>query len=169
MGRRRRGEEPQMRFHADSGQARVRINGKTIYLGKWDSAEAKANYHRLLVEWHGQQANGTTRPILPSPQPQPAASAPALPPPPTGLTIAELCLLWIAACEKKFTRKDGRTSSTIHECRMIARALEPDGLTPAATFRARALATVQERLVAEGRPRTTVNRLVKGKIGRAHV
>ena len=50
MGRRKRGEEPQMRFHSHSGQARVRIDGKVIYLGPWDTPEAKANYHRLLVE-----------------------------------------------------------------------------------------------------------------------
>jgi hypothetical protein len=54
MGRRKRGEEPQMRFHSHSGQARVRVDGKVIYLGPWDSPEAKANYHRLLVEWHGR-------------------------------------------------------------------------------------------------------------------
>jgi hypothetical protein len=36
MGRRKRGEEPQMRFHAHSGQARVRINGEVIYLGPCD-------------------------------------------------------------------------------------------------------------------------------------
>jgi hypothetical protein len=54
MGRRKRGEEPQMRFHSHSGQARVRVDGKVIYLGPWDSPEAMANYHRLLVEWHGR-------------------------------------------------------------------------------------------------------------------
>lgn len=32
MGRRKRGEELQMRFHAHSGQARVRIIGEVIYL-----------------------------------------------------------------------------------------------------------------------------------------
>jgi hypothetical protein len=52
MGRRKTGEQPQVRFHAHSGQARVRINGKVIYLGPWDSPEATAKYHALLAECH---------------------------------------------------------------------------------------------------------------------
>lgn len=52
MGRRKSGEAPQVRFHAHSGQARVRINGKVIYLGPYGSPEANAAYHRLLAEWH---------------------------------------------------------------------------------------------------------------------
>ena len=145
MGRRKRGEEPQMRFHAHSGQARVRIDGKVIYLGPWDSAEAKANYHRLLVTWHGQ---ATDEPAPPPPPPRP--SAPPVPieeHPPAGLTLAELCLLWIAFCQKKFTRKDGSMTSSIHGAQTVVRALEADGAMPAATFRARALVNVQARLV----------------------
>lgn len=55
MGRRKRGEEPQMRFHSHSGQARVRINGKVIYLRPWDSTEAKEKYHRLADRPGGSQ------------------------------------------------------------------------------------------------------------------
>jgi integrase len=156
MGRRKRGEAPQMRFHAHSGQARVRIDGKVLYLGPWDSPEAKANYHRCLVEWHTKQAETT-----PPPPPPPAPTG-GEEPPPAELTVAELCLLWIAFCQKKFTRKDGTTTSSIHGANTVVRALEHAGAIPAATFRARALVTVQERLVAEGRPRETVNRTVKG-------
>jgi integrase len=149
-----------MRYHAHSGQARVRLYGKVIYLGPWDSAEAKEKYHRLLVEWHGGQRPGPS-PLPATPQP-PAPIEPDLPPPPAGLTLAELCLLWLAACEKKYVRTDGTTSSTIHECRTIIRALEPDGAMPAGSFKARALIAVQDRLVRQGRPRTTVNRTIKG-------
>jgi hypothetical protein len=62
MGRRKRGEEPQMRFHAHSGQARVRINGQVIYLGPWDSPEAKQHYHRIVAEWHatGEASTATS-------------------------------------------------------------------------------------------------------------
>ena len=66
MGRRKRGEEPQMRFHAHSGQARVRVNGKVIYLGAWDSPEAKERYHRIVAEWHSTgTASTATSPQLP--------------------------------------------------------------------------------------------------------
>lgn len=165
MGRRRRGEEPQMRFHAHSGQALVRINGKVIYLGPWDSQEAKAHYHRLLAAWHVEHPQGTK---TARPKPLPAVVEPAAPPPqssdppPAGITIAELCLLWIAACEKKYTRKDGTTTSSLDGCHQVTRALERDGAMPAASFKARALVTLQERLVANGKPRVSVNRIVKG-------
>jgi integrase len=164
MGRRKRGEEPQMRFHAHSGQARVRVNGKVIYLGRWDSAEAKTAFHRIVAEWHA--TGGARRPAIadttpPKPLAETAPAAEPLPPP-TGLTVAEVCVLWVAHCERKYTRADGSQSSTIHEAKMIVRALEPDAAMPAASFKARALVAVQQRLVAAGRPRVTVNRIVKG-------
>jgi len=159
MGRRKRGEEPQMRFHAHSGQARVRIDGKVIYLGPWDLPEAKARYHRLLVEWHGSAIDQSP----PTPPPPPPQARPVDEPAPTaGLTLAELCLLWIAACQKKFTRKDGTTTSSLDGARTVVRALEADAAMPAGSFRARALVNVQARLVDQGRPRETVNRTVKG-------
>jgi hypothetical protein len=34
----------------------LRIDGKVIYLGPWDTPEAKADYHPFLVEWHGRLA-----------------------------------------------------------------------------------------------------------------
>lgn len=41
---------PSYRFHKGSGQAVVTIQGRTYYLGKFDSAESKQKYHRLLAE-----------------------------------------------------------------------------------------------------------------------
>lgn len=163
MGRRRNGAEPEMRFHAHSGQARVRINGKVIYLGPWDSPEAKAAFHRIVAEWH---TGGEVAPATPAAKAPPAPRAVRQPvepaATPAGLTLAEVCVLWVAHCEKKYTRADGSTSSTIHETKMIVRALEPDAAMPAASFKARALVALQQRLVADGRPRVTVNRIVKG-------
>jgi integrase len=162
MGRRKTGEQPQLRFHAHSGQARVRINGKVIYLGPWDSPEANAGYHALLAEWHSSGGTiSSTPPPVPTPPKQTAPPAPS-PQPPAGLTLAEVCVLWMAHCEKKYSRPDGTQSSTIHESRMIVRALAPDGAIPAGSFKARALINLQEREVANGRPRVTVNRIVKG-------
>jgi len=160
MGRRRSGDEPQMRFHAHSGQALVRINGKVIYLGPWDSQEARSKYHRLLVQWHDRHDRPGEAIAIPA---TPAAIvATSEPPPPQELTIAELCLLWIAACEKKYSRKDGSKTSSVDGCQQVLAALEPDGAIPASSFKARALVALQERLVADGRPRVSVNRIVKG-------
>jgi integrase len=165
MGRRKNGEAPQVRFHAHSGQARVRINGKVIYLGPYGSPEANAAHHRLLAEWHATAGNVVVPDVAPAPRRRRTrveAPAPQPAPAPAGLTVAEVCVLWIADCEQRYMRKDGTTSSTIHECHMIVRAIEADGAMPAAAFKAKALVAVQRRLVDEGRPRTTVNRIVKG-------
>lgn len=35
-------------------KARVSLNGRKHYLGKWDSPEAKAKYHRLITQWRKQ-------------------------------------------------------------------------------------------------------------------
>ncbi len=41
---------PAHRYHKASGQARVTINGKTHYLGVYDTAESLAKYKQLIVE-----------------------------------------------------------------------------------------------------------------------
>src|SRR5262245_40581258 len=46
---------PQLREHKPSGQARVRIDGREIYLGKFGSAEAKEKYDKLVAEWLANQ------------------------------------------------------------------------------------------------------------------
>lgn len=48
MGRRKRGELPQMRLHKHSGQAMVTLNGQTQYLGPFGSQEAQLNYERFI-------------------------------------------------------------------------------------------------------------------------
>src|SRR5690606_12919743 len=60
------------RRHKATGQAVVTINGKDIYLGKFDSAKSRAEYNRIIAEWTANQ--GT----LPRQQT-------------SDLTIAELC------------------------------------------------------------------------------
>jgi hypothetical protein len=46
---------PEARLHKPSGQARVRIDGREIYLGKYGSAEAKERYDRVVAEWLANQ------------------------------------------------------------------------------------------------------------------
>ncbi len=44
---------PSYRLHKPTGKAVVTIDGKDHYLGKFDSAESRENYHRLIAEWLG--------------------------------------------------------------------------------------------------------------------
>ena len=41
---------PKLRRHA-SGQAFVSVSGKSIYLGKWGSPEARAAYRKFKGDW----------------------------------------------------------------------------------------------------------------------
>ena len=42
---------PAYRRHRASGQARVTLNGRTFYLGPWNSAASKREYNRLTSQW----------------------------------------------------------------------------------------------------------------------
>ncbi len=42
---------PKLTFHSTSGQARVRLGGRQVYLGKHGSPEATEKYHRLIAEY----------------------------------------------------------------------------------------------------------------------
>jgi hypothetical protein len=42
---------PSYRKHKATGQARVTLNGKTHYLGKYGSASSRLAYARLVPEW----------------------------------------------------------------------------------------------------------------------
>ena len=45
---------PQYLLHPASGLARARINGRDVYLGRFDSPESKAKYARLLADNFGE-------------------------------------------------------------------------------------------------------------------
>ena len=42
---------PKLCRHKSSNRAYVRINGKQIFLGPWDSPKAKRRYHEILRDW----------------------------------------------------------------------------------------------------------------------
>jgi integrase len=42
---------PSYQHHKPSGQAKVRIHGRDVYLGPWNSAASKAEYRRVIAEW----------------------------------------------------------------------------------------------------------------------
>ncbi|MBN2561057.1 MAG: site-specific integrase [Phycisphaerae bacterium] len=42
---------PSYRHHRPSGRALVCLNGKRIYLGKWDTPESRERYRQVIAEW----------------------------------------------------------------------------------------------------------------------
>lgn len=125
--------------HKPTGQARVRVDGRDVYLGKWNSPESKKEYRRICAEIESGAA----------------AAAPA---PAGGRTVvAVLAAFWKHAREH-YKDADGKPTSEIG---WLVESLEPVldlyGDTPAAEFGPLALKTVRNVWVKKGLARTTVN------------
>lgn len=91
---------PKYGLHKATGQARVRIDGRTHYLGDYDSPESHRKYDELIAKW-------LTGEKLVSP---------------SVLTISRLCIKYIDEHAKPYYRKNGRQTS---ELSAIQGALRP--------------------------------------------
>ena len=51
---------PAYRCHKATGQGYVNLDGRRIYLGKYDRTESRQKYHQLVAEW---ESNGRRLPV----------------------------------------------------------------------------------------------------------
>lgn len=156
MGRRVRGVMPQVRLHKRSGNGRVSIGGRDVYVGRYGSPEAQSRYLELMVE-HGYLPAGAApaaavaspaAPIEPPPPP-PVELPPGNEPVPAGLTLGELCRMYLVHLEP--LRPHGRTCSKWNRALAAVRAMRPLATMPAAKFGTKAFLDVRQRLVATPR------------------
>ena len=130
---------PKYSLHKPSGQALVRINGKAIYLGQYDSAESHERYERLVADWLKGAFNVDRE----------------------TLSIARLSILFIEHC-RTYYRKNGRVTS---EVTYIQRALKPlvakFGRERASHFGPRKLKAVRDDMIDRDWCRTTINAAVQ--------
>jgi integrase len=120
---------PRISVHKASGQARCRVSGKDIYLGKAGSEEAKARYAALLTELSGAPSKV-------------AAEIPKNIPPP--LLVCDVLARWCLHARTYYSER-GR------ERQQYAQALRPlerlFGLVPAREFDAVKLRQLQQAMI----------------------
>ena len=170
MGRRASGEMPRVCVDRSSMNARVRIGGRVHWLGKCPDGKVRAvQQARAARLWH-EHLSGITPPddqiveVVVAPQVTTQTTAMQQPPPTSSaksITVAQLGLRYLDHCQTYYRTPDGKVTSSVAGVEMALRALFPFSDTPAGTFGPRALKTVRESVVRDGRPRVTCNRVVK--------
>ena len=171
MPRRPKGSVPSLVHHKPSNRARVRIDGRDYWLGKWRSPEARLAYERLIAEY---LANGRITPPQPTAAPVEVIVQPTRPgvdvksgysttepPVPATLSVAEVTIMYLDYCQVYYRDPEGNLTSTYGNALQAARALRPFDDTAAATFGPKKLGMIRDAEAAAGRPRVGCNALVK--------
>ncbi|MCE9604772.1 MAG: tyrosine-type recombinase/integrase [Planctomycetia bacterium] len=145
---RRKNDVPTYGLHKPSGQARIVVDGQSIYLGKHGSPESLQAYSRWVTKLAAAPAAGR------------ASKAKLLAEPADDLTINELIVRYLHFADGYY-RIDGKRTS---EYKSMVEAAGPlrrlYGLSPAREFGPKALKQVQEAYVQHGLCRKSVNKHV---------
>lgn len=131
-----------------SGQARVSIGGRHIYLGPHGSDRSLAKYRRLMAEWQAARSDGT-----PGPEICRETSA---------HTVAQLTALYVRHVEAVYIDAAGRPGTEVRDFALSARPLvELHGGTAVRDFGPLALQAVRQAMIGKGWCRKLVNQRVK--------
>ncbi len=137
---------PSLRHHKATGQGFVELDGRRVYLGRFDRPDTRERYHRLIAEW---LANGRQLPVDPH-----------------TITVAELIALFWKHAENHYRRPDGSFTSERDNVRLALRPVrELYGSATARDFGPRALKAIRQVMVEHGWCRLSVNRAV-GRVRR---
>ena len=135
--------EPSYRLHKARGLAVVVIDGKSIYLGEFNSPESVQKYNAKIAEWRRKQSvrsepTETTRAIF---------------------TCGDFALDYLAYAERYYV-KNNQPTSQVHQVKQALKALVALYETlPAAEFGPTKLKNVRQHLVSQGKTRSYVNKL----------
>ena len=135
----RRTAVPSYRLHKPSGLARVLINGRHVYLGKYNSPESREHYRRLLAEIGS-----------PGYDAPPAAGN-------DGLTVVEMLAAYLEYAEVYY-----RHSEELANIKKALRRLrELYGLTPAFEFGPKRLKSLRRTMIKAGLSRGVINERIR--------
>lgn len=141
---------PALVHHKPTNQARVRINGRDIYLGRYGSEDAQERYRRVVAEW---LATGTIKTTCASPSLEGSPS------------INELILAYYRFAEGYYV-KNGKPTSELGLIRDTLRVLrEHYGTAPATEFSPLKLKAVREAMIRKDWCRSEINKRI-GRIRR---
>jgi integrase len=130
--------------HRGTGQARVVLNARTIYLGPYGTPASRTRYNRLVAEWLANDRR----------LPDPSAST-------VSPTVALLIDAFLDHAEREYRLPDGTPTREVVNVRYPLRLLnEMYGDVPAADFGPRDLKLVREQMIAKGWCRRLVNQRV---------
>jgi integrase len=132
----------QKKKYKNSGHdlAFVRLDGKRIYLGSYDSAESRARYHQVIAEWE--------------------MSGRLLPSPPDRITVAEVVRQYLVWAKTYYVKHDRVTSEPGNIVLAVRPLLEMFGKAPASQFGPKSLKLVRQKMVQKGWIRKYTNRHV---------
>lgn len=142
---------PAYTLHKPSGQARVYIDGKSVYLGEFGSEKSRIAYGEVIA----RHAAGL--PIDPLAKGKSSDGPDA----DTGPTIAELLLGYWHHANEYYRGTDGKPTSEIHCLRSALKPLRQlFEFTPADEFTPLMLKTVRQKYIEAGWTRLNINKCV---------
>lgn len=139
----RKTRKPAYVHHKPTGQGRVRIGGKDIYLGAYGTPDSRARYDQIITEWLAQNCDPNA----------------------VHFSVDELALLYLAHA-REYYQKDGEPTSELNCIQIALRPLvEVAGSVAVRSFSAADLIRVRDAMVKAKFVRISVNRHI-GRIKR---
>ena len=136
---------PSYRFHKASGQAVVVLDGRSHYLGAWNSSKSRAEYERLIAEWLADRRRRSIERAWTGPGP-------------ADLTINELILAFLNHAEIHYRSPDGQPTRHLGNLKDALRPVRAIyGPARALDFGPLALRTVRDRMIQDDICRRTIN------------
>jgi integrase len=133
---RKKSETPVPHLHKPSGQARIFLDGRYHYLGKWRSQEADDAYRKILAE-RILGIDGIPR---------------------TGYTVSELVAKFLLWAKGYYVTTSGRSTGSFERYVLIVKPLVAlFGSLPANDFGPMKLKTLRQEMISSGLARKTVN------------
>lgn len=125
---------PKYTLHKATGQARVRIDGRDVYLGVFGSQASHERYSDEIAKWHRSVGQALHN-----------------------VSIASLTRIYLQHC-KTYYRKDGKPTSEVNCIRTALRHLNRKYRNlPAQKFDSLKLEAVRETMISQGYVRTSIN------------